>query len=298
MWHVAKGPQIRLRAIDLCCGAGGWACAARETGISILHAYDIWPTACETYKLNHPDTQVHQCDLTKGLPNDPRPVDVVLGAIPCGWISSARGGNKAGAAEIARERALLDAVLEIVRKLNPRYWCLEDLVQLRRELPPLTPYRVLDAHALGYSVQARKRLFVGHFPKVSHSPVEATPTCVYLNRGPYFLTDHGRLCRVVEFSRRSKESPSRLRVGIRTGDSRLPTVLCWSNRHKNTAPVILDPAIPGGRRELEFAEAARLQGFPENYVFCGDLTSAWRQVADAVQINLARAICRAICEDK
>jgi site-specific DNA-cytosine methylase len=102
----------------------------------------------------------------------------------------------------------------------------------------------------------------------------------------------------VEFSRRSKESPSRLRVGIRPTDARLPTVLTWANRHKNTAPLVLDPTLPGGRRELEFAEAARLQGFPDNYVFCGALTSAWRQVADAIQIDLGRAICQAICEDK
>jgi site-specific DNA-cytosine methylase len=52
-----------IRAIDLCAGAGGWACAARRLPIRITHAFDFWPIACKTYGLNHPDTKIICGDL-------------------------------------------------------------------------------------------------------------------------------------------------------------------------------------------------------------------------------------------
>lgn len=43
-------------------------------------------------------------------------------------------------------------------------------------------------------------------------------------------------------------------------------------------------------------EAARLQGFPDDFLFCGTLTSVQRQVGNAVPIQLAQAVARQILE--
>lgn len=55
-----------IRAIDLCAGAGGWACAARGLPITIVAAVDFWRPACETYRLNHPGVKVIEGDLREG----------------------------------------------------------------------------------------------------------------------------------------------------------------------------------------------------------------------------------------
>ena len=43
--------------IDLFCGAGGFSTGAVKCGTKVILAIDIWDTALETHKLNHPDCQ-------------------------------------------------------------------------------------------------------------------------------------------------------------------------------------------------------------------------------------------------
>lgn len=54
----------------------------------------------------------------------------------------------------------------------------------------------------------------------------------------------------------------------------------------------------GGKRLRYFSvrECARLQTFPDNYVFTGPWTSAMRQVGNAVPVELARIVAKAIYE--
>lgn len=134
-----------IRAIDICAGGGGWACAARGLPIEIELAVDHWDVACQTYRLNHPDTQVLCADLREPatiakISKLARGVDLVLGGIPCEWLSCYRNLRKVKAAELAAQRATLDACLQLVRDLNPRWWCLEDVKQLAKELPPFTSW--------------------------------------------------------------------------------------------------------------------------------------------------------------
>lgn len=53
---------------------------------------------------------------------------------------------------------------------------------------------------------------------------------------------------------------------------------------------------PTENRGLSVREAARLQSFPDNYVFCGPLISQQQQVGDAVPPVLARAVFNKILE--
>ena len=43
----------RLNAIDLCCGAGGWACAARDLPVRFVAVADLAADCLETWQLNH-----------------------------------------------------------------------------------------------------------------------------------------------------------------------------------------------------------------------------------------------------
>ena len=74
-------------------------------------------------------------------------------------------------------------------------------------------------------------------------------------------------------------------------DEKSPTVINLESRHDNYAAA----QMPDGRwRQLEWQELARLQGFPEDYVFIGSPGRVGKQVAQAVQIDTARAILRAL----
>ena len=99
----ANAPII---AIDLCCGAGGWACAARGLAIRIVLAIDFWEPAATTYRLNHPETEVLCADVRDesvrqkilDLAKD-RGVSLILGGIPCEWLSVYRHLQKVKIAE-------------------------------------------------------------------------------------------------------------------------------------------------------------------------------------------------------
>jgi len=54
-------------------------------------------------------------------------------------------------------------VFPAVEIIQPRYWVFEDIIQVLNYLPDGTPYQKIDSSQ--YSPQARKRAYVGKFPK-------------------------------------------------------------------------------------------------------------------------------------
>lgn len=119
--------MAKLRAIDLCCGGGGWACAARGLPMEIVLAVDFWEPATMTYRLNHPHIDVQKADLRDNrfqsrLLGEARKlgVNVVLGGVPCEWLSVYRCLQKVTAAEIEENRATLDACLRTIFSLDHR----------------------------------------------------------------------------------------------------------------------------------------------------------------------------------
>lgn len=55
----------RLLGIDLFSGAGGMSLGARQAGITVELAIEIDPHAAETYKANHGDTEMVNCDISQ-----------------------------------------------------------------------------------------------------------------------------------------------------------------------------------------------------------------------------------------
>lgn len=103
-----------LTAIDVCCGAGGWAVAARGLPIKIVKAYDLQADCLETYAYNHPGTETVQMDATAIDWIKNRGIDIVLGGIPCETVTPARKNRKnpVSARELASWHALIDSLLE------------------------------------------------------------------------------------------------------------------------------------------------------------------------------------------
>ena len=52
----------------------------------------------------------------------------------------------------------------------------------------------------------------------------------------------------------------------------------------------------GKTRRLSYREAALIQTFPESFDFAGDLTSKYKQIGNAVPVNLAYAIAQKVME--
>lgn len=178
-----------LKAIDVCAGAGGWSIAARGLPVQIVEAFDIAADCLETYAYNHPETKTTRIDATKLDWKKLRGIDIVLGGIPCEEVSPARRGlfRKPKPGTIRKWHALIDSVLAGIDSIKPRYWALENVIQMRRHLPPLTPFWIVNAAK--FCGQSRRRMFAGRFP-LPPLPDDSTVLRDYLRPGPYVLPAH------------------------------------------------------------------------------------------------------------
>jgi len=276
-----------LTALDLCCGAGGWECAARGLPIRFQAAIDWEQGCCLTTKYNHPEVPVVCGDVTR-LPIGAavRALDLVLGAIPCQEISVARNNVPLSEVALAKWHELLDGMLALIAEIKPRWWVIENVIQMRRHLPIFVPQIVLDsAH---WSGQRRRRIFVGDFP--IPGPGQSLTLGDYLMPGPHIVT--ADTLRAQELIHRQWYRSGQKRV-LDPG-ALAPTVTSAGCRHTRGYAV----RAPDGReRALSFAEAARLQGFPEDYIFVAPAGRAWKMVGQAIQIDLGRAILESIVEE-
>ncbi len=289
---------MEITAIDICAGAGGWAVAARGLPIQIIAAYDHWDAACETYRLNHPETEVHQVDLAADgvaaeLVKRHSDVDLILGGIPCQWLSRYRRLVKPKPQELDAGRKLVDACLAIARGIEPRWWCLEDVVQLEGEIPLDVPRLILDAKF--WCGQRRKRVYVGEFPPPSAwlgTSFDRRVLGDYLRRGPYRIGRQS-INRELVTGNWTENPGSALRADPAR---KAPTVMQHGSRRDGEV-LVEAPELPTGKRQFEWQELASLQGFPDDYVFFGSPTDVATMIGNAVQIDVGRAILQAIVND-
>jgi len=101
-----------LLAIDLCCGAGGWACAARGLPIEWVAVADSAEDCLETWRVNHAGGHPVCKGLLVDLSTDEgieavrravgrKKIDIIVGGIPCEPVSVARSNNPTSPAEEA-----------------------------------------------------------------------------------------------------------------------------------------------------------------------------------------------------
>lgn len=300
----------KLRAIDLCCGAGGWAAAARGLPIEFVAVADIMADCLETWRQNHqpdhPECRRLLVDLStpEGIDqirkNLVGRIDIVLGGIPCEQISCLRGSSPVTADEMDAWYRLLDNCLYFVRDVRPRWWAFEDVVQIDRRLPlelavgmPIPRMR-LDAKDFG--PQFRKRMFLGVFPRPEPDPDRHT-VAECLRPGPHQSIPDPELYQIVKAYNGSR-GPSRvdnnkMRVLVPTRPS--PTIPTdFGHRGGRQRRQFLVEDERGRVRILDWHEAAIIQGFPEDYLFAAPLGRTCEMIGRAIPIYVGRAILKAI----
>jgi len=147
----------RYTAVDLFCGAGGLTLGFKQAeykgyGFKVVAAVDVWKSACETYKTNHPEVEVICGDIRENWVKQRLAtvtgghVDVVIGGPPCEAFSLAgkRDPND------PRARLFYDYV-DIVAKLQPYIFVMENvegiltMLTLREDIDYETKRKVLGA---------------------------------------------------------------------------------------------------------------------------------------------------------
>lgn len=309
----------RLSVLELCAGAGGQALGLEDAGFDHVALAEIDPDARETLRRNRPDwnvleTEDEGADIWKLDGSKYRGVDLVAAGVPCPPFSLA--GKQLGPDD---ERDLFPAALRIVEAARPRAVMLENVRGLAGDrfreyrgrifaeldrLGYVADGQLLNASDFGVP-QLRPRYIIvalrrADFRRFSWPVGEPTPATVGTKLKD--LMAAGGWCGAEAWAQRaSRIAPTLVGGSKKHGGPDLGPTRAraqWSQLAVDGLGLAASPPGPDfpidGKPKITVRMAARLQGFPDDWLFYGGKTTAYRQVGNAFPPPVAESVGRAI----
>ena len=260
------------------------------TGFEIVWANEINPKACTTYRRNLGDYIV-EGDIKDKIGNIPNYADIVIGGFPCQDISI--NGKMRG---VKGDRSSLYIyITQAVNKIQPKAFVAENVGGLLLKQNEESLHQILDDfEQLGYNItfqlyhaeqygvpQTRDRvIFVGtrsDMPVFEHpKPLGDTPLTIRDAIGDLAtMTEDKTFSHIWSKANVSGEQGNRHMVADRPG---------YTIRAECHGNIQFHYSLP---RRISMREAARVQSFPDSFMFCGGLRDTERQIGNAVPPVLA-----------
>ena len=314
------GRSAGMTFVDLFCGAGGLSKGLEMAGLEGICGLDWFAEAGMTYARNFhhpfvngdirlPETKAKfYAAVSERLQG--RPLSLVAGGFPCQGFSMA--GNRI--VDDPRN-SLYKELVEVVRQLRPEFVLCENVKGLRSMLRGAVEAKILaDFRAIGYEMrvatlcaadywtpQKRERvIFIGNrigapilYPQPMVDPAhyrttrEAIEDLMDHPEDPAFNhvpTRHSP--KMVERIQALPEGQS-LYEGYRDAWKKCPWNEASCTIKENHGGVNIHPRLP---RVLTAREMARIQSFPDDFIFEGKKAKQLVQIGNAVPPNLGKAI--------
>ncbi len=265
----------------------------------IAWANDLNPAACRTYRHNL-GSEIVCGDIWDALDSLPDSADVVLGGFPCQDVSI----NGKGQAENGRRTILYRALIEAVKRLKPRIFIGENvkgLLMAKRQgffETMMKEFRELEGYDVSYRLyraceygvpQTRERIFI---VGVREGSTFAHPCGI---SEPRMTAQEalGDLETMLE-DRATNHIWSKAKASPEQGSRRLqpdePATTIRAECHGNSQYHYRL------NRRISMREAARIQSFPDEFIFQARLRETERQVGNAVPPVLAWHLAKAAAE--
>jgi DNA (cytosine-5)-methyltransferase 1 len=298
-----------LYSVEMCAGAGGQALGLEQAGFDHAALVEMDDLACNTLRLNRSKWNVVEGDLRAFDGRPYRGVDLLAGGLPCPPFSKA--GKQLGPAD---ERNLFPEAIRLVDEIRPRAVMFENVrgildavfedyrEHIREQLSQLgyqVGWRLFNASDFGVSQLRPRVVFVAM----------AAELCCYFN-WPIPTCDRpttvgARLHDLMAANgwegadnwrdKANEIAPtlvggSKKHGGPDLGPTRAKRV--WEALGVDGHGVANEAPLPGfkGNPKLTPRMLARLQGFPDDWQFCGKKTGQCRQIGNAFPPPVAQAV--------
>lgn len=318
----------QLTFIEVCAGAGGLSKGFIDAGFTPLLLNDTNKYCIETLRMNHPEVNIIKGSMLDLDLSKYDKVDVLMGGVPCQSFSQA--GKREGI-EDDRGKLILHFI-KMISIINPNVFIIENVQglvthnkgntlqmiinELNRTNKYIVSYKVLNAN--NYSVpQNRKRLIIVgvrkslnktfDFPKPhNYKPVlkDVLQDCPE-SPGTLYKQEKYDIMKIVpeggcwidipekiakEYMGKSYESGGGKRGILKRLDMKKPCLtLLTTPSQKQT-----ERCHPTETRPLQTLEYARIQSFPDDYKFAGSINQIYKQIGNAVPVNMSKAIAEEV----
>jgi DNA (cytosine-5)-methyltransferase 1 len=310
--------------IELFAGAGGLALGLEKAGLKAKALIEIDKDAVATLQHNRPDWNVIHGDVSK-VSFEGMSADVVTGGFPCQAFSYA--GKGLGFEDT--RGTLFYEFARCIKEVQPKLFLAENVRGLISHQNGQTLHTVLSVlESLGYNVQYRllnavnydvpqKRervIIIGTRPGIRFQYPAPSPKILTLrdalkdvppSEGMKYSPKRAKVLALVppggcwrdlpEDIQKSYMMKSYYLTGGRTGMARRiswdePSLtLTTSPSQKQT-----ERCHPDETRPFTVREYARIQTFPDDWEFIGGVGSKYKQIGNAVPVNFAAHLGRAI----
>ncbi len=322
-----------MNIISLFAGCGGLDLGFRLAGFNPVWANEYDRTIWDTYQFNHTDTLLDRRDIRK-INSDQVPDCIgIIGGPPCQSWSAA--GAKRGIDD-SRGQLFWDYI-RIVRQKQPLFFLAENvsgilssrnrdafiyILSQFEQIGYRVSYKLLNARNFGVPQDRKRVIVVGYreslgfgfeFPEAGDEvltlkdaifDLQTVPIPVKGKVDDYHPSIPNHECADLGFS-----SIYMSRNRVRTWSEPSFTIQA-SGRHAPLHPQaskmilvdkdkrIFDPNSPQPYRRLSVRECARIQTFPDDFIFKYKyIIDGYKMVGNAVPVNLARVLAGKIFQD-
>lgn len=264
----------------------------------IIWANELNVAACNTYKKNI-HTNIYCGDIWNLLDTLPQSTDILIGGFPCQDISI----NGKGAGVAGKRSGLYRAMVEAIKLTQPKIFIAENVKGLLMRNNQESLAQILsDFTALGYTVsyklynaadygvpQSRERVFIIG----TRNTHEFTAPNPERNKSSWITAQEAigdlenkdadpDINHIWSLANKSGEQGNRRLYANRPG---------YTIRAECHGNIQFHYTLP---RRISMREAARIQSFPDNFIFDAKLRETERQIGNAVPPVLAWHMARSV----
>lgn len=301
---------MTLSALEICAGGGGQALGLEAAGYDCSAVLEIDSHACQTLRDNRPGWKVLETDLKEFDATSFKGIDLFAGGVPCPPFSVA--GKQLGADD---ERDLFPTAIRLIGECNPTAVMLENVRGLassrfdgyRKNLMTRLgqmgyepSWQVLFAKDFGvpqlrprFVLVAIKQKYADNF---AFPPAFQRQTTVADALGD-LVSQHGWEGALAWKSKANNVAPTLVGGSKKHGGADLGPTRAkrqWAELGVDGKGIANAPPDSSTEKDqlirLTIPMVARIQGFPDDWMFSGGKTAQYRQIGNAFPPPVARAV--------